>query len=92
MSKVEPEQRRSEELVEDLAVAVDVVPDEVRLQRRDHRRDQADPRAKEPPAGLEDDDRRGDGDEDLHRLRPTTSGSPPIQKTAIRNQPYSGCV
>ena len=36
-SKRQPEQRGSEQLVEDLTVAVDVVPDEVGLQRRDHR-------------------------------------------------------
>ena len=74
----QPEHRGAEQLVEDLAVSVDVVPDEVGLERRDHGGDQADPRAQEPPSGLEDDDRSADGDQDLHRPHrpPVEAGDP----------------
>ena len=46
--------RDGEELVEDLAVLVDVVPDEVRVQRRDHRCDEAHPLRDEAPPDLVD--------------------------------------
>ena len=42
--------RGREQLVEDLAVLVDVVPDEVRVQRRDHRGDHARPSARRSAA------------------------------------------
>ena len=41
------------------------MPDDVRMERRDERGDEPDARRAQPAADLEDDQRRGDGDDDL---------------------------
>ncbi len=58
----EREQHRGdrEEVVQDLAVHVHVVPDEVRVQRRQQRRDEPDPPVDDAPADLVDEPRRRD--------------------------------
>jgi len=54
--------RCGQQLVEDLAVDVDVVPDDVRLQRRDQRRGEPGARRDEAAADLVDEQRGRDGD------------------------------
>ena len=53
------------EPVEHLPVQVDVVPDDVRMERRDQRGDEPDAGRAQPRPDLEDDERRRDGDDDL---------------------------
>ena len=53
------------EPVEHLPVQVDVVPDDVRMQRRDQRGDEADAGRAQPRPDLEDDERGRDRDDDL---------------------------
>ena len=74
----QPEHRRPDQLVEDLAVPVDVVPDEVGLEGRDHRGEQADPQREEAAADLEHAERGRDRDQDLHRPErpPVEAGDP----------------
>ena len=67
--------RGREQLVEDLAVLVDVVPDEVRVERRDDGRDHAGLPRDEAPPDLVDEQRGRDGDADLEEPdRPPASG------------------
>ena len=55
----------SDEAVEDLAVDVDVVPDQIRVQRGDERRDQAGGQRVDSTAKLENEQRCGDRNEHL---------------------------
>ena len=74
----QPEQCRADQLVEDLAVPVQVVPDEIGLERRDHRSHQPDARRQEPPPDLEHDDRRRDRDQELREPdRPPVEAADP---------------
>ena len=70
------------ELVEDLAVHVDVVPDEVRVQRRDARAAiSADPLRDEPPPDLVDEQRGRDRDHDLDEPdRPPRAAEDPVDR------------
>ena len=77
----EPEHRRPEQLVEDLAVAVDVVPDEVRLQRRRERCDETDARREAAAADLVDDERGGRRHEQLRSAdRPPVLACEPVDE------------
>ena len=58
-------EERQRQPVEHLAIQVDVVPDDVRVQRRDRRGDEADAGRAEPRPDREDDQRRRDRDGDL---------------------------
>ena len=72
---------RREQLVEDLAVDVHVVPDEVRVERRHERGDQPGPRGEEAPTGLVDDERSGGGDDDLGEPdRPPLAARDPVDR------------
>jgi hypothetical protein len=77
----EPEHRRAEELVEDLPVAVHVVPDEIRLQRGDDRRDETRTRRELTPPDFVDDERGRDRNEELRAAhRPPMSSGDPVDE------------
>ena len=61
----EEDERGEQDLVDDLPVDVHVVPDEVRVQRRDEGGDDADPDRREVPADREHEQRRDDREGDL---------------------------
>ncbi len=70
--------RGREHLVDDLAVDVDVVPDQVRVERGDDGRDQSRARGQEAPSGLVDDQgrRRRHGDLPEPDRRPVAAEDP----------------
>ncbi len=75
--------RRGEQRVQDLAVHVDVVPDEVRVQRGERRGDDADPLRGDPAADLVDEERRRDRDE---RLREPDHEPVPLEDPVERRE------
>ena len=79
----EHERGGAEQLVEDLAVDVDVVPDQIRVQRRDEGGDQPRSRRQEAPSRPEDDEGGSGRDDDLRDSRPRASAA----RSPSRTQP-----
>ena len=91
--QAEQRQRGEQEAVEDLAVDVDVVPDHVRVQRRQERGGDADPRRAQPPADLEHEQRSRHGDERLRQAdREPRVPEGPVETRRGRTRRAAGCT